>query len=102
MVELKNNTGRAGRGIGLHKGLYMDTSHSAQSGMTRRQGSRRVSLAELRSQLERPSKIQDGHQQRLLELAQRLTRVQALGNDYARLELSEHVTHAMDRVVVTV
>lgn len=71
-------------------------------GLTRRQGSRGIDLAELRSQLASPSSFEDGHRQRLLELSQRLARVQALGNEYARLELSHFVTAAMDRGVAIV
>lgn len=80
----------------------MFDSQEASSESSGRHGSRPVALAELRRRLARPSDLQDGHQQRLLELAQRLTRVRALGNDYARVELSSFVTHAMDRGVVAV
>ena len=51
----------------------------------RKQGGSRPGLAELRSQLAKPSRISDGTRQRLLELAQRLTAVQALGDEYARV-----------------
>ena len=72
-------------------------TQSAPCGLNRRQGSRGISLAELRSQLASPSSFEDGHRQRLLDLSQRLARVRALGNKYARLELSHFVTSAMDR-----
>ena len=41
--------------------------------------------------LRRPSSFADGNRQRLLDLKQRLTAVQRLGDEYARVELSEHV-----------
>jgi len=56
-----------------------------------RQGSPRVSFAELRRNLTRPSSVCGGHRQRLLELAQRLSRVQGLGDEYARVDLSDSV-----------
>ena len=80
----------------------MFISRSAQSKLTRQQGSESVSLAELRRRLSSPSNLQDGHRQRLLDLARRLARVQAQGDEYARLELSEFVTSAMDRNAVAV
>ena len=72
-------------------------SQIAPSGLDRRQGSPGISLAELRCELASPSNVEDGHRQRLLELARRLNRTRALGNDYARLELSHYVATAMDR-----
>ncbi len=78
--------------------LVSQTAHSeADSG----QGSPGVGLAELRRRLAKPSRLSDGHRQRLLELERRLARVQALGNEYARLELSEYVAAATDRGAVT-
>jgi len=62
-----------------------------------RQGCRRVSLAELRRQLARPSELSDGHRQRLLELARRLVRVQALTDEHARVAFSEHALEALAR-----
>jgi hypothetical protein len=59
------------------------------------QGGPRVSLAELRDQLTSPSRIPDGIRQRLLELAGRLARVQALGDEYARVSLSEDAAWAL-------
>jgi len=56
-----------------------------------RQGSPRVSFAELRRNLTRPAFVSGGHRQRLLELAQRLSRVQALGDEYARVDFSDSV-----------
>ena len=80
----------------------MLVSQYVPSGLSRRHGGRRPSLAELRRRLAVPSNFEDGHQQRLEELVQRLDRVRAIGNEYARLELSEFVTSAMDRSVVAV
>ena len=53
------------------------------------QGSHRVSLTQVRRQLASPSEMQDGHRQRLLELARRLARVKALGDEYSRVDLSD-------------
>ncbi len=60
-----------------------------------RQGGRVVSLAELRRHLSDPSSIDGGHRQRLLELARRLARVQALGDEYARVQVSQYVESAL-------
>ena len=67
----------------------------AQSGASRRQGSRRVSLAELRRQLADPTAMTDGYRQRLLDLAGRLARVQALTDKHAPAELSEYAQRAL-------
>ena len=80
----------------------MLTSQGNQDRPDRRHGGRRVSLAELRYRLERPSDLENGHQQRLLDLAQRLGQVRAVGGQYARLELSGFVMSAMDRGSVAV
>lgn len=55
------------------------------------QGRSPMDLAELRRLLECPSLIQDGHRQRLVDLARRLARVRALGDEYSRVDLSDHV-----------
>jgi hypothetical protein len=68
---------------------------TAQPDISRRQGSKAVGLAELRRALASPSRISDGTRQRLLDLAQRLTAVRRLGDEYARVGLSEHVRSAM-------
>lgn len=74
----------------------------ARSGAHGRQGGRRASLAELRRHMAEPSTMDDGHRQRLLELARRLARVQALGDEYSRVTLSEHAAAALpDGAVVT-
>jgi len=61
------------------------------------QGSGRTKLAELRGQLADPSALSDGNRQRLLELARRLARVQALGDEYVRVGFSEVAAAALDR-----
>jgi len=69
----------------------MVTHRRAQSENRGSQGSAPGELAELRRGLARPSILDDGHRQRLLDLAQRVTRVQGLGGEYSRVSLSEHV-----------
>lgn len=73
----------------------MLSPQESSSGTHRRQGSRRASLAELRRQLAEPAGLNDAHRQRLTDLARRLARVQALGNEYARVELSHYVHQAV-------
>jgi hypothetical protein len=74
-------------------------SQQVQLDKCRRQGSRAASLAELRTALARPSRLSDGHRQRLLDLTQRLAAVQVLGDEYARVEASEFVRRAMGQGV---
>lgn len=59
------------------------------------QGCSRVSLAELRAELANPSRISDGVRQRLLELAGRLAEVRGLGDEHARVDLSEYAASAL-------
>ena len=80
----------------------MLASQATQGGLQAGHGGPAISLAELRRHLASPSTLADGHRQRLLELERRLGRVRALGSEYARLGLSQFVTSAMDRGVVTV
>lgn len=61
----------------------------AQCETQRRQGRPRVSFVELRRQLANPSEASDGTRQRLLDLTRRLARVQALGDEYTRVSLSD-------------
>ena len=61
----------------------------------RTQGSLRSSLAELRSQLADPTSLSDGNRQRLLDLLRRLARVQALGDAYVRVGLSDSALEAL-------
>ena len=97
------NAESAGRTIcRVKKGLIMFVSQGLSGGSIRQQGRCRADLAELRHRLAGPSQLDNGHRLRLLELANRLECVQELGDDFARLELSEHVTAAMERGVATV
>ena len=61
------------------------------------QGRGLVSLAELRRGLAKPSALGDGHRRRLLDLDQRLARVQALGDEYARVGFSPVAHSALQR-----
>jgi len=70
-------------------------SQEVQSQSSRPHGSGSGSLAELRRQLAAPSDLSDGNRQRLLELVRRLARVRSLGDEYGRVELSEHSQEAM-------
>ena len=72
-------------------------SQQVQLDKGRRQGSMAASLAELRTMLSRPSRLSDGHRQRLLDLTQRLAAVQGLGDEYARVEMSPFVRQAMEQ-----
>lgn len=58
-------------------------------------GSPAVGLAELRRELAEPSALSDGNRRRLLELAQRLLRVQALGDGYGRVAFSHFAASAL-------
>jgi hypothetical protein len=73
----------------------MLTTPQVQGEPTARQGSRTVDFADLRRQLGSSSRVPDGHRQRLLELERRLARIQAMGSEYRRVGLSDHV---MDRL----
>jgi len=59
-------------------------------------------LAELRSQLAKGSSLDDVQRQRLLELTQRLARVQALGDEYAGISLSPMAANVVDQAATTV
>jgi len=72
----------------------------AKCGTRNRHGGRDVSLAEVRRLVVAPLAMNERHRQRLLNLAQRLARVRALGDEYAGIELSEYVTAAMERHAV--
>lgn len=74
-------------------------SQEAQGERPRRQGGTGAGLAELRRQLADPSSLDEGNRQRLLELARRAARVQALGDEYGRVELSEQAAAAVLPVV---
>ena len=77
-------------------------SHRAQGEDGPRQGCRDVSLAELRCAVANPSDLSESCRQRLVDLARRLHRIWGLEDEYTQVELSEYVTVAMDRAVVTV
>ena len=64
-------------------------------GARRTQRRSRSNLAELRRHLADPSRLSDANRQRLLELARRVARVQALGDEYVRVGLSEQAEAAM-------
>ena len=70
-----------------------------QSGSQRRQGSRRVSLAELRRSLAGSENFSAAHRQRLAELARRAAQVRTLGDEFSGIELSEHARDALREVV---
>ncbi len=63
-------------------------SQTAQDDSGNRHGGRHLSIAELHVQLSGPSTLCDGHRRRLRELVRRLEQVQALGDEYARVQLS--------------
>ena len=65
------------------------------SGTGQGQGSFRTGLAELRRRVAEPSTMDDGHRQRLLELAKRLARVRFLGDEYSRVEFSVYAETAL-------
>ena len=54
-------------------------------------------LADVRRELASPSNVSSGVRQRLLGLAQRLARVQALGDGYARVGFSPEARAAMEQ-----
>ena len=59
------------------------------------QGSLAAVLAELQRREAAPSESDDGFRQRLLVFKRRLSRVRALGNGHAQVELSPHVLRAL-------
>lgn len=73
----------------------MLVSQQARSKTARSQGRPAARLAELRDQLGASSGALDDNRQRLHELAQRVSAVQALGDEYARVELSEYAAAAL-------
>lgn len=73
----------------------MLSSTDAQSEHLKRHGGRGGTLAELRSELERPSQVGGGNRQRLRDLAQRVARVQAMGGEYRRVGLSDSALQAI-------
>ncbi len=67
-----------------------------------RQGGRVTDFAELRRRLASPSSLDQGQRQRLLELARSVARVQARGDGYGRVQVSEYVSGASDTNVTCV
>ena len=67
-----------------------------------RHGGRRTNFAELRRRLASPSSLDQGQRQRLLELARSVARVQARGDEYGRVQVSEYVSVASDPYVTSV
>ena len=65
------------------------------------QGCLRQVVAELQRR-DAGSKCEEGLRQRLMVLARRLARVQALGDEYGRVSFSEHVRGVLNDAVVTV
>jgi len=59
------------------------------------QGGPGVSLAELRRCLAEPSAMNSAHRQRLQDLARRVAQIQALGDDFAGVDVSEYVLAAL-------
>jgi hypothetical protein len=72
-------------------------SQQVQLDKGRRQGRMAASLAELRTMLSSPSQFSDGNRQRLLDLTQRLSAVQMLGDEYARVAISRYVRRAVEQ-----
>jgi len=62
---------------------------------TSRQGCRRMSLSQLRDGLVCPSALGTDSRQRLWELSQRLSRIRALGDEYARVAFSDSAMSAL-------
>lgn len=60
------------------------------------QGCPDASLAEVRRHLADPSQMQDRARQRLRTLKRRLARLQTLGDEYARVELSHWAEAALE------
>ncbi len=72
----------------------------AQCDVQRRQGCRVSNIAELRRQLANPARLNDSNRQCLLDLVNRLARVQALGDEYARVGASHLVQEAVNQATV--
>lgn len=66
-------------------------TQQSQRDADRPNGVGRMGFSQIREQLSGSRDITDHCRQRLLELEQRLVRVQALGNEYPRIEFSDQV-----------
>lgn len=71
---------------------------SAQSEVAARHGSYAAVLAELQTYRKAPRVPAGNHRQCLLNLAERLAQVRALGDEYARVGFSRHVEAMLDRL----
>ena len=60
-----------------------------------------IGLAELRSQMANGASLDDAHRQRLQKLAQRLARVQALGDEYVGITFSPMAAAELERATAT-
>jgi hypothetical protein len=65
------------------------------SELTTGQGRPETDLAELRRLLAVPSAMTERHRQRLVDLAGRLARVRALGDEYLRVDFSPHAAEVL-------
>jgi hypothetical protein len=62
---------------------------------TARQGSRPLDFAELRRRVANPSEMDESSRQRLMDLARRLARVRAMGDEYHRVDLSDYAASVL-------
>jgi len=76
-------------------------SQRPEGGLSDGQGCLRQVLAELQRR-GAGSKCEEGLRQRLMVLARRLARVQALGDEYGRVSFSEHVQGLLNETALTV
>ena len=76
-------------------------SQRPRSGASDGQGCLRQVVAELQRR-DAGSKCEEGLRQRLMVLAKRLARVQALRDEYGRVNFSEHVQGFLSETAVTV
>lgn len=65
------------------------------------QGGSAADFAQLRRQLGDPASLDGRGRQRLMELARRLARVRAMGDEYLRVVFSKYSEHAMSMVMHT-
>lgn len=72
-------------------------SQQPESGARERQGRREVNLSQLRERLTNRGGLNVRFRQRLLELETRLSRVKALGNEYAQVSFSSEASEALER-----
>jgi hypothetical protein len=77
----------------------MLTPQRSQHGYEGRQGCRGLVSVEPEAKAAAPRIPQGIHRQRLLELAERLARVRALGGEYARVEFSPDLARQLGQLV---